>query len=257
MNQANTSWKPDLYNDKHAFVYQYGENLIDLLSPKAGERILDLGCGSGQLTAKIGESGANAIGIDNSPEMIHDAKAKFPLVEFYVMDAAGFDFNQPFDAIFSNAALHWVLRKEDAIQSMYRNLKKGGRLVLEFGGKGNVETIANQLRLSLEKRGFEENAALTLWYFPSIGEYASLLEKYGFRVTFAQHFDRPTELADPTSGIKDWLSMFAEAFFKGVPEKIQEEIKEEVQTEIKSLSFLNGKWYADYKRIRIVAWKNT
>lgn len=255
MNQATTSWKPDLYNDKHAFVYQYGENLIELLSPKAGERILDLGCGSGQLTAKIGEYGANVLGIDNSPEMIKDAQAKFPSVEFYVMDAADFHFSQPFDAIFSNAALHWVIKKEEAIESMYSNLKPGGRIVLEFGGKGNIETIVSQLRLSLRERGFDKNAALALWYFPSIGEYTFLLEKYSFRVTLAQHFDRPTELADPANGIKDWLGMFAGAFFKGLPESIQEEIKEEVQEKIKGNSFLNGKWYADYKRIRIVALK--
>jgi trans-aconitate methyltransferase len=255
MNQTNTSWKPELYNDKHSFVYQYGESLLALLSSKAGEIILDVGCGSGQLTAKIAESGAKVIGIDNSAEMIQDAKSKYPLIDFHVMDAADFNFKPHFDAIFSNAALHWVLKKEEAIQHMYKNLNVGGRLVLEFGGKGNVETIVNQLRVSLKERGFEKNAALALWYFPSIGEYASLLEKQGFRVTLAQHFDRPTELADEQHGIKDWLEMFAGAFFKDIPEQSKEEVKDDVQRKIKPSCFLNGKWVADYKRIRILALK--
>ncbi|MDO1446323.1 methyltransferase domain-containing protein [Rhodocytophaga aerolata] len=255
MKETNTTWKANLYNDKHAFVYQYGEGLIDLLTPKEGERILDVGCGSGQLTAKISELGATVIGIDSSREMIADAKQKYTHIEFLVMDAVDFHFNEPFDAILSNAVLHWVLEKEEAIKSMYRSLKAGGRLVAEFGGKGNVQTIVNQLRLSLAKRGYEENANLALWYFPSVGEYTSLLEKHGFRVTLAQHYDRPTELADCESGIKDWLEMFGNAFFNDVPPAAKEAIKSEVQQSIKGKLYSNGKWYADYKRIRVVAIK--
>jgi ubiquinone/menaquinone biosynthesis C-methylase UbiE len=255
MQEINIVWKSNLYNDKHSFVYQFGESLIELLAPKAGERILDVGCGSGQLTAKISESGAKVIGIDSTKEMIADAKGKYTDIEFLVMNAADLHFDEPFDAIFSNAALHWVLRKEEAVESMYRNLKAGGRVVAEFGGKGNVQTIVNQLRQSLAKRGYKENAQLKLWYFPSIGEYTTLLEKYGFRVTLAQHYDRPTELVDSESGIKDWLEMFGNAFFKDVPQSVNEEIKEEVQEMIKDTCFSNGKWYADYKRIRVIAIK--
>ncbi len=255
MNQPDTHWKPALYNDKHAFVYQYGESLIDILAPQAGELVLDLGCGSGQLTAKIAERGAPVIGIDNSADMIHDAQAKYPALDFHVMDAADFRFDQPFDAIFSNAVLHWVLQKEEAIQCMYQNLKPGGRLILEFGGKGNVGTIVNQLRQSLQKRGFTEQASIELWYFPSIGEYATLLEKKGFRVTLSQHYERPTELADEQTGIQDWIEMFGGAFLKGIPATEKNEITREVQTMIREQCFSNGKWYADYKRIRIVAIK--
>lgn len=255
MQETNTIWKTNLYNDKHAFVYQYGESLIELLAPKAGERILDVGCGSGQLTAKISESGATVIGIDLSKEMITDAKQKYPHIEFFIMDAADFHFNEPFDAIFSNAALHWVLKKDEAVECIYNNLKAGGRIVAEFGGKGNVQTIVNQLRQSLAKRGYEENAQLELWYFPSIGAYTTLLEKHRFRVTLAQHYDRPTELADSKSGVIDWLEMFGNVFFKDVGPADKEEIKQEVQEMIKDTCFSNGKWYADYKRIRVVATK--
>lgn len=255
MNDTSTKWKPKLYNEKHSFVYRYGENLIKLLDPTQDQRILDLGCGSGQLTSKINEFAKETIGIDKSADMIADAKTKFPNIEFQVADASNFRFNEKFDSIFSNATLHWVKDYKSAIKCMYENLNSNGKIVLEFGGKGNVQTIVNELRNSLRKRGYEKQSNLELWYFPSIGEYSSELESVGFRVLFAQHFDRPTELADETSGIKDWISMFAESFFIGVSENHREEIKNEVQEESKEKSLINGKWFADYKRIRIVAIK--
>ncbi|QHT71093.1 methyltransferase domain-containing protein [Rhodocytophaga rosea] len=255
MKETNTIWKANLYNDKHSFVYQYGESLLELLAPKAGERILDLGCGSGQLTAKLKELGVDIVGMDSSREMIDDARQKYPGIEFLVMNATDFEFAQLFDAIFSNAVLHWVVQKEQAIKCMYRNLKPGGRIVAEFGGKGNVQTILNELRKTLTKYGFVKNAQAEIFYFPSIGEYTTLLEKHGFRVTFAQHYDRPTELADSNKGIQDWLEMFGNAFFNGIPAEAKEQIKQEVQEMVKGELFTNGKWYADYKRIRVVAVK--
>jgi trans-aconitate methyltransferase len=255
MNESSTIWQANLYNDKHSFVYQYGESLLTVLAPKENERILDIGCGSGQLTAKIKELGAQVMGIDSSSEMIADASQKYPDIEFLVMDATNFEFTQPFDAVFSNAVLNWVLKKEQAIASMYRNLKSGGRMVVEFGGKGNIQTIVSQLRKTLTDYGCIDNAQAEIFYFPSIGEYSSLLEKYGFRVTLAQHYDRPTELADHDKGIQDWLEMFGNGFFKGIPETKKEQIKREVQLRVKDKLYSNGKWYADYKRIRVVALK--
>jgi trans-aconitate methyltransferase len=248
-------WNPLLYNDKHSFVYESGAGLLKLLNPEKGERILDVGCGPGQLTAQISEAGATVVGIDSSPQMIADAKSRFPGIEFYVMDASDFSFDEPFDAVFSNAALHWVLNKEGAAACMYRALKPGGRLVAEFGGRGNINIILTQLRQSLRIHGLQENAGRELWYFPSIGEYASLLESQGFRVMLAQHFDRPTELADSEHGVEEWLQMFGSGFFKGVNTELKDKIKEEVQQPLKSKIFHNGKWYADYKRLRIMAVK--
>jgi len=253
MNNTTPKWNPKLYNDKHSFVYNYGEDLIELLNPKKEERILDLGCGSGQLTSKISELAKEVIGIDKSPEMIADAK--FKNIEFQVADASNFIFNKKFDVIFSNATLHWVTNYKDAIKCMFENLNDRGKIVLEFGGKGNVQTIVNQLRNSLAKRGYLEQSKLQLWYFPSIAEYTTELESAGFRVLMAQHFDRPTELADENSGIKDWISMFGERFFKNVTTKNVEEIKNEVQEMVRSECLINGKWFADYKRIRIIAIK--
>ncbi|SDL65830.1 Trans-aconitate methyltransferase [Catalinimonas alkaloidigena] len=255
MESKAAVWQPHLYNDKHAFVYHYGESLIDLLAPQPGERVLDLGCGSGQLTAQLAERGCEVVGIDSSADMIADAQAKFPHLRFLVADAANFQLAPKFDAIFSNAVLHWVTDYQNAIRCLWENLRPGGRIVVEFGGKGNVQTIVDQLRKSLAARGYAQQAALQQWYFPSIGEYTPLLEQQGFRVTLAQHYDRPTELADEEKGIQDWLSMFGIGFFRGVSPEDQEAIKAEVQEAVKPLCFQNGKWYADYKRLRIQAVK--
>ncbi len=255
MSASNTTWNPELYTEKHAFVYNYGESLVELLAPKPHETILDLGCGSGQLTALINESANAVIGIDKSPEMIAHAKDAFPHICFEVATAEDFSFSEKFDSIFSNATLHWVKDYKSVIKCMFNNLNPGGKLVLEFGGKGNVQTIVNQLKTSLREHGFLQQSELNLWYFPSIGEYTSALESEGFRVVLAEHYDRPTELADENSGIKDWINMFAKSFFEGIPEKMVEEIKTEVQEKIKDKCLINGKWYADYKRIRVVALK--
>jgi len=253
MEQLLHKWDAALYNDKHSFVYDYGASLVDLLNPKSNERILDLGCGSGELTDKIMEEAKRVVGIDNSPEMIKKAKQKFPLVEFHVADASNFEFDEPFDAIFSNAALHWVVNYKAAIVCMYNSLKPGGRMVVEFGGKDNVTRITNQLRKSLLKRAYEKQAKLQLWYFPSVREYTSELEAEGFNVSFAELYERPTELTDEDSGIRDWLSMFAGSFFEEVESSDVQNILKEVQESLQTDLFRNGKWFADYKRIRIVA----
>lgn len=255
MSNSETNWNVNLYNSKHGFVHQYGEQLIEVLGPKPDEIILDLGCGSGQLSNKIAESVAKVIGLDSSEEMIKSAKQLFPEIEFHQMDAADFHFQKPFDAVFSNAALHWVKNQEDVTTCIFDSLKKKGRLVVEFGGKGNVETIISALRKALLKHGYTENSMFKRWYFPSISEYTQLLENKGFEVIFAHLYDRPTVLESLNSGIKDWILMFGEHFFKGVSEGDMQVILNEVQDDVKDTCFKDGKWYADYRRIRIHAVK--
>ena len=247
-------WDADLYDRKHDFVSKYGEELIALLDPKSGEEILDLGCGTGDLAELIRERGSKVTGIDSSTDMIETAKQKYPLIDFYVRSATDFSFDKKFDAVFSNAALHWITEKEKAVQQIYNCLKPHGKLVAEFGGKGNVAMILNALTNALRKNGFTENAKIETWYFPSLSEYASLLEKNGFRVIFASHFDRDTLLKDH-SGIKNWLRMFAFSYLQGIGEKETEIILDEVEQQLQSTNFHDGKWYADYKRLRIVAVK--
>jgi len=257
MPSSNINWNIELYNQKHAFVCGYGEKLLELLAPQAGESILDLGCGSGQLTAQIATMAKEAVGVDQSPEMIADARSKYPDLVFQVADAAGFIAEKPFDAIFSNATLHWVKDYQNAIRCMYANLQPSGRLVLEMGGKGNVATITEGLRQVLRARGYTQQAAFEQWFFPSLGEYAQALEAVGFRVLLARHYDRPTPLAEEQTGIMDWLNMFAKGFFKGVDPDTVQEIGREVQENVRSSLFCEGKWYADYKRLQVIAIKST
>ena len=253
VTSQHTKWNASLYDDKHSFVFKYGEDLVEDLAPRAGERILDLGCGTGYLTHLIAKKGATVTGIDNSPTMIEMADNMYPGLNFQVASATDFHFDEPFDAIFSNAVLHWVLDKEAAIDCIYANLRPGGRLVLEMGGKGNVEEILLATRKALTRRGYYSNAATQLWYFPSIGEYTSLLEKRGFRVRHAAHFDRPTELKDTDNGIKDWLQMFANALFRNIPETELNSMLEEIQEAVKGTNYRGHKWYGNYKRLRIEA----
>jgi len=250
---ANTKWNANLYDDKHAFVFKYGEDLVSLLNPQQGEKILDLGCGTGYLSHYIAETGARVTGIDNSATMIEKARAAYPEVDFQVLSAADFQFPHPFDAIFSNAALHWVLEKDSAIDCIYRNLRPGGRLVLEMGGKGNVEEIVLAIRKVLTRHGYFKNATTQVWYFPSLGEYTSLLEKRGFRINYASHYDRPTELQDTDSGIRDWIKMFGNAFFKDLPATAIDPILDEIQESVRPTHYRGHKWVADYKRLRIEA----
>jgi trans-aconitate methyltransferase len=252
---TNTNWNARLYNDKHSFVFKYGEDVVQQLAPQQGERILDLGCGTGYLTNLIAQAGARVVGIDKSASMIERARAAYPDLDFQVCTATDFHFNTPFDAIFSNATLHWVLDKEAAIDNIYKNLRSGGRLMLEMGGKGNVEEIVVATRKALTRHGYYSNAATQVWYFPSLSEYSSLLEKRGFRVRFAAHFDRPTELQDTENGIKDFVKMFGNAFFSDIPESEIEPILDEIQEAVRPTNYRNHIWYGNYKRLRIEAIK--
>lgn len=249
------NWNANLYDDKHAFVFKYGEDVIDLLQPQPGEKILDLGCGTGYLTSIIASSGASVVGIDNSIEMITKAKTEYPKLDFQAQAASSFHFEEQFDAVFSNAVLHLVLEKGTLIKSVHKNLKKNGRFVFEMGCKHNVEKIIKALQKCLIKYGYRENAEIFIWYFPSLSEYASLLESNGFRVTYAVNYDRETKLADGKDGIKDWIQMFAGAYLNGITKEVTDDILDEVQKTLEPTNCRNGSWYADYRRLRMVALK--
>jgi len=248
-------WNADLYDQKHAFVYQYGESVLELLDVKPGERILDLGCGTGYLTQQIADLGAEVVGIDYSPEMIQKAKETYPDVSFSVADASKFSFTEPFDAIFSNAALHWVQDHDAMMRCVYNSLKPGGRFVAEMGGKGNVQQLIAATKQVLLKYGYSKQAEIMLWRFPSLGEYTSELESHGFRVTFAAHFDRPTALQDGDEGVAKWIAMFGSQYFEGVPSGQKQLMLKEITELLRPDYFKDGIWYSDYKRLRFIALK--
>jgi len=246
-------WDPALYDSKHSFVWKYGEELIELLAPQRGERILDLGCGTGHLTHRIAVSGAEVTGLDISQAMIEQARKNYPGLEFVKGDAAAFAFAQPFDAVFSNAALHWITKPEAAVQCVARALKTGGRFVAEFGAKGNIAAIHNALRSALRALELSRAEEWNPWYYPSIGEYASLLERHGLAVRYATLFDRPTALEEGERGLRLWLEMFAGDLLDTLPASQREEALRSVEEQLRPARFRDGAWQADYTRIRVLA----
>ncbi len=249
----DNDWNASLYDQKFAFVSAFGQDLVKLLNPQSGEAILDLGCGTGQLAEKIAASGAHVIGIDSAASMVETARKTFPTIEFIVADATDFSFPARFDAIFSNATLHWVADAERAAQNIATSLKPGGRFVAEFGGKGNVAHIITAVQEAIgETLHIQVDSG---WYFPSIGQYASLLETHGLAVETALLFDRPTPLSDGEKGLRNWIQMFATAMFREVPEAALPQILARVEQQMRPLLFQNGQWFADYRRLRIMAHK--
>lgn len=255
MNSTNV-WKTQLYDNKLAFVSEFGKDVVQLLSPTPGETILDLGCGTGELAYEIAQLGANVKGMDLSPEMIGTARSKYKHIPFLIGNADSFQLDEKFDAVFSNAALHWVKNAEQSIRCVWDVLNNGGRFVAEFGGKGNVSTITNAIHQVLDEEYGIDAAQLNPWYFPSIAEYSTLLERQGFRVTYAAHFDRPTKMKDGEDGLSHWLSGFTDDFFKELIGVDRQVIFHSIADKVREKLFHDGSWYVDYKRIRISAIKD-
>lgn len=249
---AKTTWDTELYESRHSFVWQYGEGLIDLLAPKPGERILDLGCGTGHLTAKIANAGAQVIGLDASPDMIGQARQNYPQLQFTLQDAASFAFDNEFDAVFSNAALHWMLDAAAVTNNVARALKPHRRFVAEFGGHGNVQQILNAIETVIQHHTGSIQPRRT--YFPSIPEYANLLTAAGFEVQLAHLYDRPTPL-EGENGMENWIRQFKWYYFEPLPPTQRAVVLADVIAALRPTLYRDGAWIADYRRLRIVAVK--
>ena len=243
-----SSWNVERYEGHHSYVWQFGGSLVELLAPRAGERILDVGCGTGHLTEEIARSGARVVGLDSSTNMLGQARQNFPRIEFVLADATSFRFEEPFDAVFSNAALHWVKHGEAAVEAIARALRPGGRFVAEFGGKGNIASILEALELVFG-RVAEERCP---WWFPGIGEYASLLEQHGLEVREASLFDRPTPLEGENS-MEDWVEMFCGSYWKDLPVDRATQKIGELVAYLRPKLYRDGVWTLDYRRLRVVA----
>ena len=254
INAASQEWSSLRYAENARFVSDLGEPLLGLLNPQPGERILDLGCGDGVLTKKIVSAGATVIGVDGSADMV--ATARRNEIDAHVVDAHKLDFNSEFDAVFSNAALHWMKRDPDAvIAGVHRALKAGGRFVAEMGGHGNVAAICVALLATLEKYGVNAGSPANPWYFPSVNEYRTKLEQHGFRVEYIELIPRPTPLQ---TGMRAWLETFAIPFTKAVPDEKRFAFLDEVTERLRLfLCDSDGKWTADYVRLRFSARKGT
>ena len=284
-------WNAAEYDAKHAFVYEKAKGLLELLAPRPGERILDLGCGTGALTAEIAARGAEVLGVDRSEEMIAEARRKFPALPFQLLDArelrakfgqidprgragpagetgranqindadrlaeAGEVAHRGFDAVFSNAVLHWIPEAGEVIAGVAWVLKPGGRFVAEFGGRGNIQKLVWGFQRAFAALGVPPPEGVSPWFYPSVAEYAGLLEKHGLEVREASLFDRPTMLEQGERGLENWIRVFRQTFVEKMGEANAERWIREVERQCRSEHFHDGSWVLDYRRLRIAAWK--
>jgi trans-aconitate methyltransferase len=254
MSHSSTQeWCSSRYAENARFVSDLGQPMLDLLNSKPGERILDLGCGDGALTQKIAATGAHVVGVDSSADMVAAAQRRG--LDVRVADAFALTFDSEFDAVFSNAAMHWMKRDPDAvIHGVHRVLKPGGRFAAEMGGFGNVAAITMALCTTLDQFGIADPVALIPWYFPTPDEHRARLESAGFRLEYIELIPRPTPL--PT-GMRGWLETFAIPFAKVLPEDKRPEFLDQVMHNLRpALCDCNGNWTADYVRLRFLARKS-
>ena len=242
------SWNPTAYAEVGAFVPTLGAGVLEWLAPQPGERILDLGCGDGQLTSKIAASGAEVVGVDASAAMIASAQGKG--IDARVCNAESLPFEAEFDAVFSNAALHWVRDQDAMLAGVHRALKPGGRFVAEMGGHGNVAAILVALTAVLEKHGFAGRED-GVNYYPTPESYAARLGRHGFQVEQIQLIPRPTPLP---AGMAAWLTTFRSGVLATLPENLRPIVIEEtVALLAAALRDEQGNWTGDYVRLRFAA----
>lgn len=246
---TSQEWNADEYSEHAAFVAELAVDVLELLAASKGERILDLGCGDGRLTKFLQEQGCEMFGIDGSPEMIE--KTQQLGLACAVMDGHSLSFNSEFDAVFSNAALHWMTRPKDVVVGMYAALKPGGRMVVEFGGKGNTHKIMTAISETLAESG-EPDYELP-WYFPDEEAYSSILNEAGFAVEQIELVNRPTPLE---SGMRKWLELFTSGITADMDKEARLAFQDSVCTKLRPELFdLEQGWWADYVRLRVKAIK--
>ena len=244
------TWDPEAYEKNARFVAELGQPVVELLAPVPGERILDLGCGDGALTVRLVQLGCDVVGVDSSPSFVKAARARG--LDVRQMDGHALDFGPEFDAVFSNAALHWMKDPDRMLAGVHRALRPGGRFVAECGGSGCVDAIHTALVEGLQRRGYDGRAA-SPWYFPTAEEYGEKLAAAGFAVTSIALIPRPTPLPGDIAG---WLETFSEAFTRVLPAEERAAYLDEVRARVMPrLCDAQGKWTADYVRLRFAATK--
>jgi trans-aconitate methyltransferase len=248
---VTAGWDADRYQRQFGFVSGLADDLVELLGPRPGERVLDLGCGTGELAAAIAATGARVLAIDSDPAMVAAARRRLGKDLVVLADGHAFTLAEPVDAVFSNAALHWMPRPAEVIARVGAALRPGGRFVAELGGAGNIDAILDALGGAMAEAGLP--APVCPWYFPTPAQYATLLEAGGFRVAMMEHFHRPTPLAGGPGGLADWLTMFGGQLTAAVPVAALAGVVARAG-ELAAPRLRDGDgWVADYWRLRFVA----
>lgn len=248
---SKQTWDAERYARNARFVSDLGAPVVELLAPQPGERILDLGCGDGALTERLAAMGCRVVGIDASANFVEAARSRG--LDARIMDGERLAFNEEFDAVFSNAALHWMKHVDDVIDGVWRALKPGGRFVAELGGHGCVASIVAALNAALARRGID-GESVNPWYFPTVEDYRRRLTARGFDVTWIALIPRPTPLPGDVTG---WLETFAPSFSGALAEIDRPAFIAEVREALRpQLCDIDGNWTADYVRLRFAAIKS-
>ncbi|WP_461214837.1 class I SAM-dependent methyltransferase [Lacticaseibacillus sp. GG6-2] len=243
-------WNAKQYDEQHDFVFKYGESLLADM-PEAPGRVLDIGCGTGELSQELVDAGFDVVGVDQSEAMVDVAAARYPAVDFVVADILNYGGKPAqYDVLFSNACFHWIRAQDRLANVMHRLLRPNGVLVAEFGAEGNIKQIQAAFAAALAKRGVSYSSP---FYFPSEDQYRDLLTRHGFSDVQLKVYDRPTVLKDGKAGLRHWLAQFFKTELEEVPEADQAALFDEIDAALAPSLWVDDHWEADYRRIRVHA----
>jgi len=243
-------WDSTLYDSKHDFVAEYGKELLEFIPQNSGQTILDLGCGTGVLTAQLASKCRKLIGVDSSQDMIEKARKQYREIDFRVADALALPFDKEIDVVFSNAVFHWINDHDRLLKSVYKTLKPGGMLICEFGAEGNIATIEKDFATACRDLGYEYRSKFN---FPAVKTFREQLERNGFIIDSIYDFARPTLLKDGERGLENWLKQFFASELAAMQQQDSARVLEQVANLTRE-SLWNGEaWIADYRRLRAIA----
>ena len=246
-------WNSTLYDQKHDFVAKYGEGLLTFLPENPAQAILDLGCGTGTLTAQLAARGSRVIGVDSARPMVERARVQYPELTFEVCDALALPFEGEFDVVFSNAVFHWIADHDTLLENVKKALKPGGQLICEFGGAGNIAVVEQAFNRACEEMGLAVRAPR--FNFPTPEEFSARLARHGLTPVNVYDYDRPTPLKDGEQGLANWMRQFFAGQLEALPERTGQALLARAEELARPELWDGDHWIADYRRLRAVAQK--
>ncbi|WP_310603782.1 class I SAM-dependent methyltransferase [Anaerosporobacter sp.] len=243
-------WNSQLYDNKHDFVAEYGKGLLEFVPDNNEQTILDLGCGTGIMTAQLRNLGSKVVGVDSSKSMISRAKEQFDNIEFMLCDALDLPFENEFNVVFSNAVFHWIGDHDALLSNVRKVLKADGLLVCEFGANGNIAIVENAFMEVCSSFGYDYTSKFN---FPTCESFGKILEGKGFVIDKIYDYDRPTPLKDDEQGLANWMKQFFASELVVMPEDIQVAVIKKVEEFTRDILWNGNEWVADYRRLRAIA----